>query len=75
MHSKSDNIEIMINVKVDEVTKELFQSLLSRYQIGLKTSMKGSEFLYYKCHNNPNPVGSCIATPKLIKKNKQQQQQ
>ena len=42
---KSDNIKIMINDKADEVIKELFQSLLSRYQIGLETSMKGSEFV------------------------------
>ena len=32
MHSNSDNIEIMINDKADEVTEELFQSLLSSYQ-------------------------------------------
>ena len=37
MHSKSDNIEIMVNDKPDEVTEEFFQSLLSRYQIGLET--------------------------------------
>ena len=37
MHSKSDNIEIMINDKEDEVIKKLFQSILSRYQIGLET--------------------------------------
>ena len=55
MHSKSDNMEIIINDKADEII-ELFQSLLSRYQIGLETSMKGSDFvfdcvnlLYYKC--------------------------
>ena len=62
MYSKSDTIEIMINDKLDEVTEELFQSILSRYQIGLKTLMKVSGFvfdcvqlLYYKCHKvNPN---------------------
>ena len=32
MHSKSDNIEIMINDETDNVVEELFQSLLSRYQ-------------------------------------------
>ena len=37
MHSKSANIEIMVNDKPDEVIEELFQSLLSRYQIGLGT--------------------------------------
>ena len=36
MYSKRDNIKIMINDKADEVIEELFPSLLSRYQIGLK---------------------------------------
>ena len=56
MHSKSDNIEIMINDEVDEEIKGIFDSLKSRYQNNLK-SMKGSEFvsnyvhlLYYKGH-------------------------
>ena len=58
MHSKSDNIEIMINYEADEVIKELFDSLKNKYQNNLE-SMKGSEFvfdyvhlLYYKCHLN-----------------------
>ena len=78
MHSKSDNIEIMINDKADEVIEELFHSLLSRYQIGLKASMKGSEFVfdyvhlsYYKWHKiNPNRGGSYIDSPDWIKKQK-----
>ena len=56
MHSKSDNVELMINDEVDEVIKELFDSLKNRYQNNLK-SIKGSEFafnyvnlLYYKCN-------------------------
>ena len=44
MHSKSDNIKIMINDKADEVIEELFQSLLSKYHVGLETSMRGSDF-------------------------------
>ena len=47
---------MMINDKEDEVT-ELFQSHLFRCQVGLKTLMKGSDFifdsadwLYCKCH-------------------------
>ena len=36
----------MINDKADEVTKELYRSLLSGYQIGLETSMKGSNFAF-----------------------------
>ena len=31
MHSKSDNIEIMIFDKADEVIKELFELLLKKY--------------------------------------------
>ena len=49
MHSKSDNIETMINDKTDEFIEELFQSVL--------TMLKGTDFiydcvhlLYYKCH-------------------------
>ena len=37
-HSKSNNFEIMINDKQDEFIEEFFQSLLSRYQIGLEKS-------------------------------------
>ena len=33
MHSKSDNIEIKINHKRDEVIERIFQSLLSSYQL------------------------------------------
>ena len=37
--------EIMINDKEDTVIEELFQSLLSRHKIGLKTSMKGRDLI------------------------------
>ena len=57
MHSKNKNIEIMIYDGADEVIEEPFQLLLSRYQIGLETSIVGSNFLFdfvhllcYKCH-------------------------
>ena len=50
------NTEITINEKADEVIEERFESLLNRYQIGLETSMRGSDFtftcvhlLYNKC--------------------------
>ena len=67
MHSKSDNIEIMINVKVDQVIHELFQSLLSQYQVSLET-MKGRNFIldhdnlpYCKHHKmNSNCGGTCV---------------
>ena len=75
MRSKSDNIEIMMNDKADEITEELFDSLKNSYQNNLE-SMKGSEFvfdyvylLYYKCHKiNPNCGGSYIDSPNWIKK-------
>ena len=46
MHSKSDNTETMINDNADEVIEELFKSFLSRYQIGLETSIQGSNFIF-----------------------------
>ena len=45
MHSKSDNIETMINDEADEVIKELFNSVKNRYQNNLE-SVKGSEFIF-----------------------------
>ena len=57
MHSKSNNIEFMPYDNGNEVVNDLFESLLSRYKIGLETSMRGSDFvfdsdhlLYYKSH-------------------------
>ena len=77
VHSKSDNIEIMINNEVDEVIKELLDSLKNRYQNNLE-SMKGSEFvldyvhlLYHKCHKiNLNRGGSYEDSPEWIKNKK-----
>ena len=43
MHSESDDLEIMISDKVDEVIKEIFDSLKNRYQNNLEL-MKGSDF-------------------------------
>ena len=44
MHSKGDNIKIMINDEVDEVIEELFKLFTNRYQKNLE-SMKGSVIL------------------------------
>ena len=41
----SDNIEVMIYDDPNEVIKEIFEALLSRYQIGLETSIKGRDFM------------------------------
>ena len=76
MHSKTDNIKIVINDKADEVIQEHFQSLPLSYQIGLKTLMISSDFildclhfLYYKCHKiNFKRGGSYIDSYDWIKK-------
>ena len=75
MHLKSNNIEFAIYDNADEIIKKFFESPLNRYQIGLETSMRGSDFnfdsddlLYSKCHNiNPNCGGSYIDFPDWIK--------
>ena len=36
MHSNSDTIEILIGNETDEITEDLFDSLLQRYQKGLE---------------------------------------
>ena len=46
MHAKSDNIEIMMGSKTDEVIEELFKSLFQRYQEGLEESLKESQFIF-----------------------------
>ena len=42
----------MINDKADEVIKKLYKSLLSRYQISLEESMKGSDTYLWWCSFN-----------------------
>ena len=46
MHLKSDNMQVMTYDKANEVIEEFFDLLLSRYQIGLETSMKGINFIF-----------------------------
>ena len=50
MYWTSDNIEIMINDKPDEVIEEFFKLLFSRYQIGFETSTKGADFIFDCVH-------------------------
>ena len=44
MHTKSDNKEFMNGSDTDEIIKELFTSLLQRYQENLQEKMRGSDF-------------------------------
>ena len=46
IHSKSDNIEIMIVSETDKVIQERFNSLLQKYQKSLEESMKGIVFAF-----------------------------
>ena len=46
MHSSSSNVEFMFYDNVNEVVYYHFESLLSRYQSGLETSMRGINFIF-----------------------------
>ena len=46
MHSNSNNIEVMTCDIANEVMAEIFESLLSRYQIALETVTRGSDFIF-----------------------------
>ena len=78
VHSKSDNVEIMMGVDTNEIIEELFDSILQRYQKELEESMKGSDFIFnyveslnYIFHKiDLERGGSYIETPKWIKNKK-----
>ena len=76
--AKSNNIEIMMGNETDEIIEELFESLLQKYQDGIKEKMRGNEFvfdsidlLHYNLHEiSLNGGGSYIDSPKLLKNKK-----
>ena len=78
MHTKSNNVEILIGSKTDEIIEDLFESFLQKYQEGLEESMRGSEFAYDNVdvlYYNLNKVslsrgGSYIDSPKWLKNKK-----
>ena len=45
MHTKSNNLEIMMGNETDQIIEKLFDSLLQKYQERLEESMKGSRFI------------------------------
>ena len=75
MHTKSDNIEIMMDNETDQIIKESFKSLLQRYQKGLEEKMRGIELvfdgvdlLHYKLRKiSLNRSGSDIDSPEWLK--------
>ena len=79
MHTKSDNIEIMMGSETDDIIDELFNFFLQKYQEGLEESMRRSEFifdsvdlLYYNLQKiSLNRKGSSyIDSPKWLKNKK-----
>ena len=46
MHTKSNNVEIMMGSETDEIIVDLFNSFLLKYQEELEESLRGSEFVY-----------------------------
>ena len=78
MHTKSDNIEIIIGTEADDVINGLSKSLFKRYQEGLETKMKGSNFIFdrvelleYHLHKiSINRGSSNIDSPDWIKNKK-----
>ena len=76
MHTKSDNKEFINGSDTDEIIKELFKSLLQRYQEKLQEKMRGSDFafdgvnfLYYDFNKvSINRGGSYIDPKWLINK-------
>ena len=78
MHSKINNVEIMMGTETDNIINELFESFLKKYQEGLKTKMEWSNFvfesvdlLYYSLNKiSLNRGGSYIDSHDWIKNKK-----
>ena len=78
MHTKSNNVGIMIGSKTNEIIIELFKSFLQKCQEGLEESMRGSDIVYDSVdvlYNNLNKVslsrgGSYIDSPKWLENKK-----
>ena len=77
MHSKSNNIEILISDEADEVVKKLIYSLKSNYQNDLESGRGGNfvfgyvHLMYYKCHKIKfSSGGSYMDSPDCIKDKK-----
>ena len=81
MHTRSINEEFMNGGNTDEIIKELFKSLLQRYQENLQEKMKGSDlafhgvnYLYYDLNKKRwisiSKGGSYTDSPKWLKDKK-----
>ena len=80
MHTKSNNVEIMIGCETDEIIEDISESFLQKYQEGLEESITGSKFVYDSVdvlYYNLNKVslsrdGSYIDSSKWLKSRRQQ---
>ena len=78
MHTKSDNIETIMRTETNDIIEKLFESLLQKYQEGLKESMRGSGFipdsvnlLYYHLQKlSLKRGGWYVDSPKWLKNKK-----
>ena len=78
MHTRSVNEEFTHGSDTDEIIKELFKSLLQKYQENLQEKMRGSDFafdgvnfLYYDFNKTSiSRGGSYIDSPKWLKDKK-----
>ena len=78
LHTKSNNIEIVMGNETDEIIEKLFGSLLENYHKDLEESFKGSEFnfdsvdlLYYHLQKIClKRGGSNIDSPEWLKNKK-----
>ena len=74
MHTKSDNIEIMIDTDTSDAINQRIDSFMKRYQEGLETKMRGSSFTFeridsleYHLHKlRLNRESSYIKSPKWL---------
>ena len=74
MHTRSNNIEIMIGDDNDNIIEELFKSFLQKYEDNLQNKMKGSDFEFegvnFLCYDfnkiSLNRGGSYIDSPKWL---------
>ena len=83
IHTKNNNIQIMMVKETNETNEELFESLLEIYHEGLEEKLRGSEFvfesfvlLHYNLHKvssiNDYWDGSYIHSPDRLKIEMQQ---
>ena len=80
MHTKSNNVEIMMGSETDHIIDEHFEFLLQRYQEGLEESMRGNEFVftnfdllhYHIQRISLNRGGSYVNFPKWLNNKKQE---